>query len=485
MPSVGSTSGCHSVSSWRKVLPVFGLATVGVLFLAGIATWDVLAHPGEEVGPFRHHPLYLIAAIATLAAVAMAAVVLLLFDVRQTTIARTGAEAAAARERAFLHEMLDAMPACISLKDEKGRYVFRNKAARDFTGSHAAETERRRHWRGSKAADFFQPELVDQIEEEDRHVLETGEPLLAREKPVVMPEGRIAWYSTTKLPLRDPDGALRGLLCVHVDITARKAAEEKLRVFAGLLEQSNVELRDFAGVASHDLQEPLRKIQAFSDRVRVKGGAALGPEGLDSLERIQNAASRMQTLIQDLLVLSRISSRDYRVEPVDLNWTVHEVLKDFALRIERSGAKVEVGPLPTVEADAFQMRQMFQNLIGNALKFHKPGQRPEITVQGKLLRVQDYHLSGAAPGDEVAQIMVTDNGIGFDEEYVEKVFTLFARLHTPEEYEGTGIGLAVCRKIAQRHGGSIVAKSAKGQGATLMLMLPVRQKVHPSEEGAP
>ena len=288
-------------------------------------------------------------------------------------------------------------------------------------------------------------------------------------------EGRLIWLSTTKVPLLLLNGELAGLVCVSSDISERKLAEEKLRVFAAQLERSNAELRDFASVASHDLQEPLRKIRAFADRLQAKCAGALDEAGLDYLARMQNAAARMQTLIQDLLTLSYVTSRAQPFTEVDLGQVVQGVLSDLELRIEQTAAKIEVAALPKIDADPVQMRQLFQNLLSNALKFHKPGQPPEVTISARMLPAQDHALAGASPGDEICQIMVADNGIGFEEQFVEQVFTLFQRLHSRHEYEGTGIGLAVCRKIAHRHGGSIVAKSEKDQGATFIIKLPVKQ----------
>ena len=160
---------------------------------------------------------------------------------------------------------------------------------------------------------------------------------------------------------------------------------------------------------------------------------------------------------------------------VNLGQVVQGVLSDLEVRIEQGGAKIEVGVLPEIDADPVQMRQLFQNLLSNALKFHKPGQPPEVTLSARVLPSLEPQLAGAGPGEEICQIVVADNGIGFEEQYVEQVFTLFQRLHSRQEYEGTGIGLAVCRKIAHRHGGSIVAKSEKGQGATFIIKLPVKQ----------
>ena len=232
------------------------------------------------------------------------------------------------------------------------------------------------------------------------------------------------------------------------------------------LERSNRELQDFAFVASHDLQEPLRKIQAFGDRLRGKHGEALGPEGIDYLERMQRAAHRMHVLINDLLTFSRVTSRGQPFMPTDLGQIAREVLADLEVRVEQTGGRVEIGDLPTLDADPLQMRQLLQNLLGNGLKFHRDGEPPVVRVSGAVL---------ADGGPPRARIVVTDNGIGFDMKYLDRIFTPFQRLHGRTEYEGTGMGLAVCRRIVERHGGALTAESAPGQGARFLVTLPVRQ----------
>jgi two-component system sensor kinase FixL len=270
--------------------------------------------------------------------------------------------------------------------------------------------------------------------------------------------------------VRDEGRAVR-LLGSMMDITERKQAEERLKVFAAKLERSNRELEEFASVASHDLQEPLRKIQAFGDRLKMTCDGELGEEGRDCLRRMQSAAGRMQTLINDLLRFSRVESKARPFVRVDLGAVAREVVSDLEVQIERAGAVVEVGPLPTVEADPLQMRQLMQNLIGNSLKYRRPEASPVVKVYGAGCE-DDLQRDGAG---RPCQILVEDNGIGFDEKYLDRVFTVFQRLHGRTEYEGTGIGLAVCRKIVERHGGSITARSAPGRGATFIVTLPERQ----------
>jgi signal transduction histidine kinase len=243
-------------------------------------------------------------------------------------------------------------------------------------------------------------------------------------------------------------------------------ANEHLRQSTLELERSNRELQDFAFVASHDLQEPLRKIQAFGDRLRGKHGEALGPEGIDYLERMQRAAHRMHVLINDLLTFSRVTSRGQPFVPTDLGQVAREVLSDLEVRVEQTGGRVEIGGLPTLDADPLQMRQLLQNLLGNGLKFHRDGEPPVVRISGSVL---------ADGGPPRARIVVADNGIGFDMKYLDRIFTPFQRLHGRTEYEGTGIGLAVCRRIVERHGGTLTAESAPGQGARFLVTLPVQQ----------
>ncbi len=240
------------------------------------------------------------------------------------------------------------------------------------------------------------------------------------------------------------------------------------------LERSNRELQDFAFVASHDLQEPLRKIQAFGDRLRTIQGPNFTDQGRDYLDRMHSAAGRMHTLINDLLTFSRVTTKAQPFAPTDLNRIAEDVVSDLEARIEDSGGAVEVGELPTIEADELQMRQLLQNLIANALKFRKQDLPPRVTISAEKLASGPSDNGDSAIGD-IVKIYVKDNGIGFDEKYLDRIFTPFQRLHGRNEYEGTGIGLAVCRKIVERHGGSLTAESKSGEGSTFIVTLPSTQ----------
>jgi light-regulated signal transduction histidine kinase (bacteriophytochrome) len=272
---------------------------------------------------------------------------------------------------------------------------------------------------------------------------------------------------------RDEDQRLIGVVsAVAAQLGAlmlRKRAEDALARQAAELARSNAELEQFASVASHDLQEPLRKIQAFGSRVAAAGDA-LDPAGKDYLQRMLNAAERMRELIDDLLAFSRVTTKARPFEEVDLTDVARRVATDLEVRIQESGGVLRIDPLPTIEADPSQMRQLFQNLIGNGLKFHLPGEPPTVTVSAEPVPPQQGDHGIAA-----VRILTTDRGIGFDEKYLDRIFHPFQRLHGRGRYEGTGMGLAICRKIVERHGGALTARSVPGQGATFIATLPVRQ----------
>ena len=237
------------------------------------------------------------------------------------------------------------------------------------------------------------------------------------------------------------------------------------------LQRSNRELEQFASVASHDLQEPLRKIQAFGDRLQTRCAQGLGEQGRDYLTRMLSSATRMRSLIDALLSFSRVTTKAQPFAPVDLSATAQDVVSDLESRIEGTGGRVEIGTLPTLEADPLQMRQLLQNLISNSLKFARPGEPPVVQVESRILPKVEGN-------GEISrfELLVRDNGIGFEEVYLDRIFELFQRLHGRQEYEGTGMGLAICRKIVERHGGTITARSAPEEGATFVVNLPLRQE---------
>ncbi|HAS53159.1 MAG: hypothetical protein A2X56_08805 [Nitrospirae bacterium GWC2_57_13] len=261
----------------------------------------------------------------------------------------------------------------------------------------------------------------------------------------------------------------------EAELAERKRAENRLRVSAAKLEQTNNELKNFLLVASHDLQEPLRKVMAFGDQVKTKYGKQIGDKGRDYLERMQNAAGGMQVLINDLLTFTRVTTRAQAFMPVDLNAVVQDAISDLEVRITQANGRVDVGALPTIDGDPPQMRQLFQNLIDNAVKFHRKDDAPIVKIHSEFIRDNEGEANGDSGNGGFCQITIADNGVGFDEKYADRVFGVFQRLHGRSEYRGTGIGLAVCRKVVELHGGTITVKSIPGQGTAFMVLLPMRQ----------
>nr|WP_297356568.1 PAS domain S-box protein [uncultured Caldimonas sp.] len=280
-------------------------------------------------------------------------------------------------------------------------------------------------------------------------------------------DGRHRWIEWTGSI--DPAGTV---YAVARDVTERRAAEAAFDRLLHDLKSTNRELQDFAFVASHDLQEPLRKVLAFSDRLRVRHADALAGEGIDYLDRLDNAARRMQRLITDLLSYSRVSTRQRTFERVDLAQVVQAVLSDLESSIERSGAVIEVGELGEIDADAGQLEHLLQNLLSNAIKFSRPGQPPHIRLHAHAVKLTPP--GGSQPQPHLA-LHVEDDGIGFEQQHAERIFMPFQRLHGRDRYEGTGIGLAIVRKIAERHRAGLEVTSAPGMGARFVLTFPVLQ----------
>jgi len=319
---------------------------------------------------------------------------------------------------------------------------------------------------------FIDPEYVETISRAFDTLYQTGKIAQNIEYKIVSKNEAGRFVETSASLVRDAAGQPTGSRGLIRDITRRKQAEQFL-IERKALERSNQELEQFAYMASHDLQEPLRKIKAFGERLSAKYSPTLGAEGHDYMERMLNATGRMQTLINDLLALSRVASQAQPFVPVDLSQIAHEVISDLETLIEQTGGRVQVGELPTLHADPLQMRQLLQNLIGNALKFHRPGEPPVIKVYGEPCK--ERPMIGGLADELLYQIMVEDNGIGFDAKYLGRIFQPFQRLHGRSKYEGTGIGLAICQRIIKRHRGDITAKSAPGQGAIFIITLPAQQ----------
>ncbi len=258
-------------------------------------------------------------------------------------------------------------------------------------------------------------------------------------------------------------GMPRVILLSIEDVTRRRVMDTRLAMQRDELRRSNEALEEFASVASHDLQEPLRKIMSFGERLNTAAADALSGDARLYLERMLSSAGRMRTLINDLLAFSQVTTRVRSFAPVDLGVIALEVVSDLETTIAEAEAQVVLGALPTVEADAVQMRQLLQNLISNSLKYRRADAPCIIRIDSS---------GGTGPS---CTLVVADNGIGFEARHAVRIFRMFERLHGRGRYEGSGIGLAICRKIADRHGGTIVATGVAGAGATFTVTLPVAQ----------
>jgi signal transduction histidine kinase len=355
-------------------------------------------------------------------------------------------------------------------------------------------------------ASFDFDDLIGSILPQDRQAMQDSvrEAVLRHgtyqsEYRVLWPDKTIHWISASGQCIYEADGSALRMVGVTRNISKQKALEEKmenlvyertqqlLEANASLLElnqdihasnqilkKSNESLEQFAYVASHDLQEPLRKIQSFGDLLHSRYAAQLGP-GVDYLNRMQTAAKRMSVLIQDLLAFSRITAHREAPAKVSLSWVVKTVQNDLDLVILQTGAVISTEPLPMVEGDETQFTQLFLNLIGNALKFRYPDTAPKISITYREILTKDLpeNVRPIRMADSYHCIEVEDNGPGFNQQYAEKIFQVFQRLHTQNEYKGTGIGLAICERVAANHGGVIYANGRPGVGAIFSVYLPM------------
>jgi len=353
--------------------------------------------------------------------------------------------------------IFNSAPAFIIYKDRQNNILRVNKAVADSLNLKMSEIE------GKHSKELY-PDHYEKYSSDDLEVINLGKPKLGIVEPYQMESGEVKWVQTNKVPYRDKSGNIIGTLLFAVDITKQKEAETQALDYLKKLKKINKELEEYAVIASHDLQEPLRKIIIFGDRL-VEKISKKNLKGKDYLKRIQSSAARMQLLIDDLLKYAQLKTKPEPFKAVNLNKIVQDVLVDLETRIHKSNGIVKVGDLPTIEADPVQMHQLFLNLIGNALKFHWEGVAP----------VVDVNASHGENGHHI--ITVKDKGIGIDEAHLEKIFRPLERLHSQSEYEGSGMGLSICDKIVSRHGGEITVKNNEAGGVAFSISLHENQTI--------
>ena len=291
-------------------------------------------------------------------------------------------------------------------------------------------------------------------------------------------DGVLRYLSLTSKPRESNTKSELDILGTVIDVTDQKMYEAQLEQYTAELKRSNEDLEQFAYVASHDLQEPLRKIRAFGDRLSSRYKKQLDDQGEDYIKRMQSASVRMQSLIEDLLAFSRLAQSKDVFQRLDMNNIMEEVKEDLDNQIKGEQAVLKIGKIPFLVGEKMQIRRLFQNLINNAIKFHKPNEVPIVEVFGRTVKWLEVknQLGVVLPDTPHVMITIKDNGIGFDERFNEKIFNIFQRLHGRAEYEGTGIGLAICRKIVTNHKGYITARSKEDVGSEFIVVLPATLK---------
>lgn len=349
--------------------------------------------------------------------------------------------------------LLNNAPLPIFYKNVNGKYLGCNEEFEVFLGLSEAEII------GKTVYDIAPAGLADLYKEKDLELFKTGGTQIYEWK-AKKNDGSMRDIIYHKAALYDYLGNITGLIGVIVDVTELKKYEEILEIKQVELERSNKDLEQFAYSVSHDLQEPLRMVSGFTDLLKKKYSSQLNSEALSYIDYSVEGAKRMQEQIQGILAFSRISTQAGDFENISLNEIIEQSLKNLSVAVGESGARIKYGQLPVVHGDRSQLISVFQNLIGNSLKFRRKDIDPEIVIESK--ENQD---------DKRIEISVTDNGIGIENKHLDNIFLLFHRLHSQDKYPGTGIGLSLVKKIIERHGGTITAESEKGKGTTFRMLL--------------
>jgi PAS domain S-box-containing protein len=383
----------------------------------------------------------------------------------EALVDRNIAREALERREALLQTVLETMGEGVIAASASGEFLVFNRAARELLGIDGDDGLHALEWADLVVA--AEPGVWPTTDQALERALR-GERIDDLDICLRRADGREPrWVSVFARPLALPFG-LTGSMLVLRDVTERRLAQERLTETARELERSNRELTEFASVASHDLRAPLRSIRSFVELLSEDYGASFNEDGREFVTRIRAAVTRMTSLIDGLLALARVRAKGEPFSPVDLGEVAREVIADLAGPIAESGAIVRVEALPTVDADRLQMRQLLQNLVANAIKFRQAGVAPEVRLSARP--------TGGHDPEGAWELHVRDNGIGLDAAGAERIFRPFERLHGHSAFEGSGLGLAVCARIVERHGGTIRVEAAPGRGATFIVRLPAERR---------
>ena len=361
--------------------------------------------------------------------------------------------------------ILDAVTVGLWVSDYKGRLQFFNKSWLRFTGR-TLGAELSHKWDG------------EEIHIDDRaSCMNTYKKCFKIEAPFEQEyrlkryDGEFRWFHEFVKPYFGDSDTYIGFVGTCIDITERKQA---ILLANDELREKNKDLEQFAYVASHDLQEPLRKIQSFGELLKTRFENDVPEQAIDYINRMQKSATRMRNLVNDLLTFSRVTSRAKPFIKIKLNKEIKEIISDLEIILKETRGEIIVDDLPDIDADPSQLTQLLTNIINNGLKYHRKDVPPTIKITCQIL--EGTAVSPPQIGTrEMVQLTISDNGIGFDEKYVDRIFEPFQRLHGRNEFEGTGIGLAICKKIIERHNGNITARSIEGEGTNFIIQLPLKQ----------
>jgi PAS domain S-box-containing protein len=373
---------------------------------------------------------------------------------------RKKAERALAESEERLNATIKSSPDSIISSDLNLDIISCNQASMDMYGASSSE-----ELIGLNALELVDPKDRPKLREAAKIALSEERSVTLELNSVTLDGKKVFPVEISGNSIRDAEGNPTGFVAITKDITERKNAEKERETLIGELERSNQELQQFAYIASHDLQEPLRTISSFTQLLARRYKGQIDKDADEFIDFIVDGTNRMQAMIKDLLKYSRVQTRGEEFRPTDVQNALDQALFNLKVTIDENNAEITHDKLPTVIADEKQLIQLFQNLIGNAIKFKKPDEPPKIHILSRKDEENEEHIFG-----------VSDNGIGMDQQYAGRIFELFQRLHTRDEYKGTGIGLAVAKKIVERHGGHIWVESEPGAGSTFYFTIPVKEE---------